>query len=174
RIVADRHGAAGRRRNEQPPEAARSEIRLSALGDDLFEPRLRAVAVENLIGRGDRRLVCGAPGEEITASGLRIERGENGVELRDGGALSNRLSAAVQRESRRRGDPLQDRAGDAAYFRQRVLRLADVGAGNRDGIAVAVERRKLGLEPDAQPRLQAQPGIVLRLLPGAELPRQLV
>jgi hypothetical protein len=53
----DCDGGAREGRNDEASKTICSEIRQLALGDNLLEPRLRPVAVENMIGRVDRRLI---------------------------------------------------------------------------------------------------------------------
>ena len=64
--------AAGR--NDQTAEPVGAEVGLLALGDDLLEAGLRSVAVENMIGGVDRRLVHRAAGKQIAVAALRIEQ----------------------------------------------------------------------------------------------------
>ena len=67
-------GVGGRCTDRQAAEAVDAEIGLIAFGDELLEAGLRAIAVENVIERLDRRLVGGAAGKQIAVAGLGIEQ----------------------------------------------------------------------------------------------------
>ena len=70
-ILGNRHRGRGRRRDDQPAEPAGAEIGLLALGDELLEAGARAIAVENVVGGLDRRLIDAAAGKQIAVAGAR-------------------------------------------------------------------------------------------------------
>src|SRR6476646_7928563 len=157
------------------PKTVASSVRLSevALGDELLEAGARAVAVEDAIDGFHRRLVGGAAGKQVAVAGLRVEQAEQFVERGLRGQLRRRGAAAVGAVARCRHGRF-DRTAEGGHAAERGLRQADAGEHGVDGVVVAADGGKLGIEADGDAAVEPEAGIAVGFLAGAELALQLV
>ena len=172
-VLANRDGRANRGRNDQAAEPVGANVRLVALGDHLFEARLRAVAVENMIGAVDRGLGRAAAGKQIAVTALSIQQTEHLIEHAGGRFLRRGLAGAVDGKiqlGRRRSNRIAD-AGDLLEHR---LLQADGGADVSDRVVETVDRGQLRAQRDGDAALRAEAGIGGRLLSRSELRLQIV